>query len=450
MAGATDFDPGSFRDPASRVFSRDGVVKRALTEQGRSDWDALSKSGLLDDWQGRLVSTELAADGQTLVHDKIELWTYPYEWSFSMLKRAALFHLELNLAALERGLDLKDATPYNIQFVGLEPSFVDLGSFRPYRPGDPWIGYGQFCRMFLYPLLIQAYAGISFQPLLRGSLDGVDPDTANAMLKGQKLRPGVALDVALQARAQRKTTSNRDVRGELGAAGFKPEMITANLRRLVGIVSRLEWSPDSSTWAGYAECSHVATQRQAKADFVTVALRERSRHLVWDLGANDGYFSRLAAEQASLVLAADADHLVVDRLYRDLVKNGPRNVLPIVFDLANPSPGLGWRGRERRRLEDRGQPDLVLFLAVMHHLVVAGNLPLSEVVSWLASLHSEVVFEWVPPTDPMAKTLAINKRAGEIHPDYNERSLRTLLDSNFTTQAEKELEGRILFHLIPG
>ncbi len=449
MAGATDFDPGSFRDPASRVFSRDGVVKRALTEQGRSDWDALSKSGLLDDWQGRLVSTELAADGQTLVHDKIELWTYPYEWSFSMLKRAALFHLELNLAALERGLDLKDATPYNIQFVGLEPSFVDLGSFRPYRPGDPWIGYGQFCRMFLYPLLIQAYAGISFQPLLRGSLDGVDPDTANAMLKGQKLRPGVALDVALQARAQRKTTSNRDVRGELGAAGFKPEMITANLRRLVGIVSRLEWSPDSSTWAGYAECSHVASQRQAKADFVTVALRERSRHLVWDLGANDGYFSRLAAEQASLVLAADADHLVVDRLYRDLVKNGPRNVLPIVFDLANPSPGLGWRGRERRRLEDRGQPDLVLFLAVMHHLVVAGNLPLSEVVSWLASLHSEVVFEWVPPTDPMAKTLAINKRAGEIHPDYNERSLRTLLDSNFTTQAEKELEGRILFHLIP-
>lgn len=449
MAGATDFDPGSFRDPASRVFLRDGVIKRALTEQGRSDWDALSKSGLLEDWHGRLVSTELATDGETLVHDKIELWTYPYEWSFSMLKRAALFHLELNLAALERGLDLKDATPYNIQFVGQEPRFVDLGSFRPYRPGDPWIGYGQFCRMFLYPLLIQAYTGISFQPLLRGSLDGVDPDTANAMLKGQKLRPGVALDVALQARAQRKTTSNRDVRGELGAAGFKPEMITANLRRLVGIVSRLEWSPDSSTWAGYAECSHVATQRQAKADFVTVALGEGSRHLVWDLGANDGYFSRLAAEQASLVLAADADHLVVDRLYRDLVKNGPRNVLPIVFDLANPSPGLGWRGRERRRLEDRGQPDLVLFLAVMHHLVVAGNLPLSEVVSWLASLHSEVVFEWVPPTDPMAKTLAINKRAGEIHPDYNEESLRTLLDSNFTTQAAKELEGRILFHLIP-
>lgn len=445
-----DFDPGSFRDPASRVVLRDGVVARALTEHGRSDWDALAKSGLLEAWQGRLVSTELASDGRTLVHEKIPFWTYPYEWSFAMLKRAALFHLELNLAALERGLDLKDATPYNIQFVGQQPVFVDLGSFRPYRQGDPWIGYGQFCRLFLYPLLIQSYAGISFQPLLRGSLEGVDPETANAMLRGQKLRPGVALDVALQARTQRKTSTNRDVRGELGAAGFKPEMITANLKRLTGIVSRLEWSPDGSTWAGYTDCAHVASQRQAKADFVSVALGERRRQLVWDLGANDGHFSRLAAEQADLVLAADADHLVIDRLYADLVKNGPGNVLPIVFDLSNPSPGLGWRGRERRRLEDRGQPDLVLLLAVMHHLVVAGNLPLAEVVSWLDSLRSEVVFEWVPPTDPMAKTLSINKRAGEIHPDYNEESLRTLLDSHFSTHAEKELEGRrILFHLVP-
>jgi hypothetical protein len=257
------------------------------------------------------------------------------------------------------------------------------------------------------------------------------------------------LDVAMQARAQRNTSSDRDVRQELSSAGFKPEMIKANLKRLAGIISGLDWSPQSSTWSEYAQCDHVVTQRQAKSDFVTGALSEGRRHLVWDLGANDGHFSRLASRFADLVIAADADQLVVDRLFAELSAEGPKNILPLLFDLSNPSPGLGWRGRERRPLEERGRPDLVLMLAVLHHLVVAGNLPLSEVVDWLASLRSEIILEWVPPTDPMAKRLAVNKREGEIHSDYNEESLRSLLADRFSTNAEKELEGRILFHLSP-
>jgi ribosomal protein L11 methylase PrmA len=226
-------------------------------------------------------------------------------------------------------------------------------------------------------------------------------------------------------------------------------MIKANLKRLAGIISGLDWSPQSSTWSEYAQCDHVVTQRQAKSDFVTGALSEGRRHLVWDLGANDGHFSRLASRFADLVIAADADQLVVDRVFAELSAEGPKNILPLLFDLSNPSPGLGWRGRERRPLEERGRPDLVLMLAVLHHLVVAGNLPLSEVVDWLASLRSEIILEWVPPTDPMAKRLAVNKREGEIHSDYNEESLRSLLADRFSTNAEKELEGRILFHLSP-
>ena len=448
QTGETGFDPGSFRDPASRVVIREGRVERLLTEQGRTDWDAVSASGLLDAWNGRIVETQLASE-QVLRHELIPFWTYPYEWSFSMLKRAALLHLELNQAALARGIALKDASPYNIQFRGREPVFVDLGSFRSYRQGEPWLGYGQFCRLFLYPLLIQAYSGIPFQPLLRGSLDGIDPETANAMLKGQKLRAGVALDVAMQARAQRRAGSDRDVREELSSAGFKAEMIQANLKRLEGIIGRLEWKPDASTWSSYAQCDHVATQREKKADFVLNALGERRRRLVWDLGANDGHFSRLAAGHADLVVAADADQLVVDRLYLDIVRLGPDNILPLVFDLLNPSPGLGWRGRERRPLNERGRPELVLMLAVIHHLVVAGNLPLSEVMEWLASLGSEIIFEWVPPTDPMARKLAVNKREGEIHTDYNEESLRLLVSDLFATRAEQEIENRILFHLLP-
>lgn len=444
------FDPGSFRDPGGRVRWRGDSPERVLSADGRRDWVSVETSGLLRSLDDRVVPTSERRDGDdiVLVHERIPLWTYPYEWSFTMLKRAAELQLEILVTALEHGQTLKDATPYNFQFRGTRPVFVDLGSFRPYRSGEPWLGYGQFCRLFLYPLLIQAHAEIPFQPLLRGSLNGIDPEVAAAMLRGNRLKAGVALDVVLQAKAQRRA-AGRDVREELANAGFKLEMIQANLKRLRNLVSNLEWKPDSSTWSDYARCDHVASQRSPKAEFVASVMGLRRRRLVFDLGANDGHFSRIAAEHADLVLAADGDALVVDRLFRELETDKVENIVPLVYDISDPSPGLGWRGRERQSLEDRAQPDLVMLLAVIHHLVVGGNLPLSEVTAWLRSFDCEVIFEWVPRDDPMAIGLAVNKRSGEVHADYEEASLRKLLDNGFDIAREDKLEGRILFHLIP-
>jgi hypothetical protein len=226
-------------------------------------------------------------------------------------------------------------------------------------------------------------------------------------------------------------------------------MIKANLARLHRIVSGLNWVPAGSTWSSYGDCAHVGTQRERKADFVRRIAAQKQRAITWDLGANDGYFSRLTAPHSDWVVAADADELVIDRLFQSLGGSEATNVLPIVFDLSDPSPGLGWRGRERKRLDERSRPDLVLLLAVVHHLVVSGNLPLTEVIDWLRSLSSEVIFEWVPPTDPMARQLALNKRAGEIHLDYDETTLRQAINDRFGIASESALEGRILFHLIP-
>jgi hypothetical protein len=447
-SGDARFDSGSFRDPASRVRWRGDRVERVLTPQGLADWNALAHSGLLEAEHARLIKTE-SVDGEALLrHERVPFWTYPYEWTFGMLKAAALLQLELSGSALDRGLTLKDATPYNVQFRGVEPIFVDIGSFRPYQKGEPWLGYGQFCRLFLYPLLIQAHAGIPFRPLLRGSLNGIDPDIAQAMLRGNRLKQGVLLDVVMQARAQRKS-AGRDVRQELSEAGFKPEMIKANLARLHRVVAGLEWVPAESTWSEYSECSHVGSQRELKAEFVREIAAQKRRTLTWDLGANDGHFSRLAATHSDWVLAADADELVIDRLFQRLRGAETKNVLPIVYDLSDPSPGLGWRGEERKGLAERGRPDLVLLLAVVHHMVVSGNLPLVEVIDWLRWLGSEVVFEWVPPSDPMARQLSLNKREGEIHRDYNEHALRQAIGERFDVASEFELEGRILFHLLP-
>jgi hypothetical protein len=453
------FDPGSFRDPASRVILFEDRVARILTQQGLTDWEALAATNFFreETKSGRLIATQLEPDSRSnggnrvLTHELIPFWSYPYEWSFSMLKAAAQLQLDLLGKALDEGLTLKDATPYNIAFRGPKPVFIDIGSFRRYEAGEPWLAYGQFCRMFLFPLMLRAHAGIPFQPLLRGSIDGVAPDHVRNVLRGSRVfNPGVMVDVVMQARAERAlASSQRDLRQEMGAAGFSVDMIKANVRRLAGVIAKTVWRPDSSAWSNYASCSHVGTQRGPKEDFVRRVVSSRPRHLVWDLGANDGHFSKVAAPHADLVVAGDADELVIDSLYQSLAQDGPANVLPLVMDLADPSPGLGWRGRERRRLEDRGRPDLVLALALIHHLIISANLPLTEVVEWLVSLRSEVVLEWVPPDDPMSRQLAVNKRQHEIHADYTEESLRSLMRDRFEIRDESQLEGRRLLHLIP-
>lgn len=448
-----DFDTGSFRDPASRVFHRDGTVFRALSDTGLAAWRALRTAAPYESWvdSGRLIaSEEVATDrGIVLQHEKIPFWSYPYEWSFSMLRDAALLQLELLEEALAAGLNIKDATPYNIQFVGSSPIFIDVGSFEKYESGEPWLGYRQFCQQFLYPLLLSSHAGVPFQPLLRGSLDGISAPTAREFLRSRRsLKPGVLADVVLPARAGDKTGA-RSIRSELSSAGFDERIILANVRRLQRTIGKLEWSPDGSTWSEYSTCEHVAGHRSLKTEFVLRAAAQRRHGLIWDLGANDGHFARSVADHADTVVAIDGDEATVETLYSSLRHEGPTNVLPLVMNLSDPSPGLGWRGAERKSLGDRTRPGLTLMLAVLHHLVISANLPLRSVVSWLASLDSAVVLEWVPLDDPMSQQLSTNKRRNEIHADYDETSLRRYLDESFTIISEQPLDARRLFHLVP-
>ncbi len=449
------YDPGSFRDPASRVFfADDDSVRRVLSTAGASDWESVARSEAFGRWMaaGDVVSTEeLEHDGLTiLLHERIPVWTYPYEWTFSMMQEAALLQLRLLDEALDEGLTFKDATPYNVQFWGSKPVFIDVGSIRPWEEGEPWLGYRQFCQLFLYPLLLRAHAATPFQPLLRGSLDGISAETARSFLRGSKVfKPGALADVVLHARAER-SSRHRNVRDELGSAGFTRAMIQTNVRRLRKVVEKTTWQPSDSAWSEYAACDHVAGgQRESKAAFVEKVASEQRRRLVWDLGSNDGHHSRIVRSHADSVVAVDGDEWVLDRLYRALRSEDDRTITPLVMNLADPSPSLGWRGVERRRLEDRGSPDLVLALAVIHHLVVGANLPLTDVVDWLASLGAEVILEWVPPDDPLVVTLAANKKAAEIHSDYREDVLRALLGERFILVDEQPLDGRVLLRLQP-
>ena len=458
-------DPGSYRDPGSRVFHLDGNVYRFIDERSLSNWERLTETKFFSEGvaSGQIVDTELVSgygldedDGWAAVlrHERIPVISYPYEWTFSMLRDAALLQLDLLLAALAEGMILKDSTPFNVQWRGTSPVFIDIGSFEILEEGEVWVGYRQFLAQYLYPLMLTANVGVPFQPWLRGQPDGLTAQQMSSVMSRRDLmRKSGLLHVALLAKSERSQSgAGRDVRSEFKKAGFSKEMIENNVNGLRKIVSNLSWEPGTTRWNEYATgCDHVGLQRDAKAAFVSEMLSGGTQSTVWDLGANDGHFSRIAAETADLVLALDSDYAVLDDLFVSLQADGPQNILPLVQDLADPSPGIGWRGTERPPLVERSTPDVVLCLAVIHHLVIGRNIPLRAVVEWFGDLGADVILEWVAPDDPMVLGLTANRKPHELHQDYTEDDLRSYLGERFIIDREEELPGgtRRLFALTP-
>jgi len=453
-------DPGSFRDREGRVFTLEDRVLRALSPRAFAAWETLAATRFFHRLteEGKVVATrqvdfpeaELRALSPhwvaVLEHEPIPFVSYPYEWSFSMLRDAAELQLELLLEALEEGLILKDSSAYNVQWQGARPVFIDVASFEKWVEGDPWVGYLQFCQLFLYPLVLTAYRDVSFQPWLRGAIDGISPEECNRLLRlRDRFRPGVFADVYLQAKLQARSaresaaSAERSVRAELRQAGFRKEMIAHNVRRLRKIVGKLAWRRSRSEWAEYAEeNSYDRENREIKERFVREVAATRHWRLVWDLGSNTGVFSRIAAEHADYVVALDADHLAVDRLYRRLAAEGPGNILPLVGNLADASPALGWRHRERKALSERPRPELTLCLALIHHMVITANIPLPEFVDWLASLGSHLVIEFVTKDDPMVRKLLRNKE--DIYHDYEIPVFEACLGEHFEILRQEHLQ----------
>jgi ribosomal protein L11 methylase PrmA len=380
-----------------------------------------------------------------LRHERIPFVSHPYEWPFSMLKDAALLQLALGREALRHDLTLKDASAYNVQWRGAQPVFVDVGSFERLRPGEPWAGYRQFCMLFLYPLMLQAYRGVPYHAWLRGSLDGIAPAEARALLP--KRRRGVLTHVVLHARLEARYADAGDVKRDLKRAGFRKELLDANLRRLEKLVRRLEYKPGRTAWTEYA-ATNTYTDEEAgrKAAFVRAAAARHPGGLTWDLGCNDGTYSRVAAEHAGYVVAVDADHATVDGLYRAL--GGRTDVLPLVMSVTDPSPDLGWRGRERASLEHRGTPDLVLALALIHHVVIGGNVPVSQFLDWLRSLDCALVIEFPDRQDPMVQRL-LSGKAETANPDYDRETFERALAERFEVERTDRLGTRTLYEAHP-
>jgi ribosomal protein L11 methylase PrmA len=448
-------EPGSFRDPASRVVDDDGRVVRLLDERGLAAWEALSATPFYRSAveAGDLIdSTPLPSglDGAAgaLEHPRLPMITYPYEWTFSMLKDAAVLQLDLLERAIGAGLTIKDSTPFNVQFDRGRPVFIDIGSFEKYREGEPWLGYRQFTRQYLFPLMMRAWAGLPFQPWLRGDMEGPTAAQMRAILAGRKrFNTGRLMHVTLQARME-ASMSGAAVRADLKTAGFNADLILANVRKLRKLVESLSWGPDSAGWSGYHECTHVGRDREAKSEFLRGILGRVGPSRVLDLGANDGHFSMLAANAGAHTVAVDGDEAVLDDLY---LRSRGANISIALTDLTNPPPSQGWAGTERPSLLSRSRPDLVVAYGLIHHLIYTASVPPRAVLEWLRGLDAVVALEFVAPTDEMVTVLTANKLDQELHTGRTEPDFRRIATDLFQIRGEQSLGSgsRVLFELAP-
>lgn len=440
-------DGGSFRDPSGYVFLRDTDVIRTVNPIARESFRQVVDSGVIDSLvkAGLLIGTEiLSLDGikidefkgprgespcMLLRHPKIPFISYPYEWTFEQLRDASLAHLQVQMKALDAGVSLSDATPFNMQFLDGKVVHMDVLSLKPYEDGEHWAGYNQFCRTFLLPLLIESWCGVSFQPMLRGNIEGISLHDAMRLLPKTKLWTSLngIIHVAMHARIVEMANSTSAVKKGKAVAVLSKSQYKAILREMHNWIASLRSGRKTSYWTDYAAVNtYTNVMRDAKIGFISRwAKAEIQDGVVWDIGGNTGDYSKAALDAgaaAAIVFDSDLDSL--ERAYARR-KQG-LNILPVLMDLADPSPSQGWNQAERQGLNERTRPDGIMALAVMHHMVIGRNLPFEAVLDRFVSTAATGIIEFVPKTDPMVEEMLLHRQ--DVFIDYDEAHFLSYLE----------------------
>jgi hypothetical protein len=451
--GSRSILPSSFRDPDGYLFWSDGVLLRAVNESYRENYKLLLNSGLYDKLiENRLLIPHKEVDTNndvpawiTLQPEPIKFISYPYEWCFSQLKEAALLTLDIQSIALEYGMSLKDASAYNIQFHQCCPIFIDSLSFEPYSEGKPWVAYRQFCQHFLAPLTLMAKKDVRLGQLMRNHIDGLPLDLAGKLLpKRSWLNLGIMMHLHMHARTQRsfsdshstpsKTVSKLSTVSRVGLIGL--------LEGLRKTIAKLEWNPGNTEWGDYYNDTNYSDKAfEAKRHHVEEFLDNAGpQQEVWDLGANIGLFSRIASEKGFFTIAFDIDPSSVEINYRQVRKIGETTLLPLLLDLTNPSPGIGWNGTERESLVDRGPVDCIMALALIHHLSISNNVPFDKVASFFAQLCRKcLIIEFVPKSDSQVQRLLRSRT--DIFVNYDQDHFEKAFTQFFSIERAEPIEG---------
>jgi hypothetical protein len=456
----------SFRDPSGFLFEgQDGQLYRQVNRRYQADFELLHRSGLYEELSGNglLVDHDvlddvrpISADGFCVIRPRrLRFISYPYEWAFSALKDAALLTLDVQLRALSHGMQLKDASAYNVQFDGCRPLLIDTLSFERLDENKPWKAYGQFCRHFLAPLALMAKTHMDAGYLLRDYIDGIPLDVASRMLPLRtRLSIGLQLHLHWHSRMIGKYAATRPANeaGEKSGRPKKRELhmpknrLQAYLQNLRSTIQALRPNSSGTEWADYYDQnSYSSAGFQAKRELVERYLKLVKPATVWDLGGNTGVFSRVACELGSFTCAFDIDPACVEQAYLAGRKTKQANFLPLRMDLTNPSPSLGWAHVERASMADRGPADMIMALALIHHLAVSNNVPLPAVADFFRQLGKTLIIEFVPKQDIQVKRLLQNR--DDIFDHYHQTAFEESFRRHFDIRESQPVgrDGRILY-----
>jgi len=433
--------PGSFRDPSGFLFLRGGSLYRQVNTYYKDDYERLMGSGLYKELAGcglliphEEIGAEALVPGQAykvIRPEPVPFVSYPYEWCFSQLKDAALATLEIQKAALRFGMSLKDCSAYNIQFTRGKPVLVDTLSFEYYVEGRPWVAYRQFCQHFLAPLALMSRKDIRLSQLLRVYIDGIPLDLASALLPyASRFSFSLLAHIHFHAQAQVRLSAVQAQKptGRVGRLSFM-----GLIESLESAVKGLKWQAQGTEWSEYYQDTNYSPDGfQQKKDIISGFLGKIGPKTVWDLGSNVGIFSRIASRSAAFTVSFDIDPAVVEKNYLGCIKEGEENVLPLLLDLANPTPGIGWNNKERMSFFERGPVDMVFALALVHHLAISNNLPFDRIADFFAKICSWLVIEFVPKEDSQVQRI-LGVR-DDIFLEYDQQSFEREFRKHFEIQ----------------
>jgi len=428
----------SFRDPSGYVFEENGKIYRKINESYLDTYNCLMKSGLYEE----LLAQELIIPHKEMDFNVIKpnmvFISYPYEWSFSQLKDAAIATLKIQLIALKFGMSLKDASAYNIQFYKGKPVLIDTLSFEKYEEGSKWVAYKQYCQHFLAPLALMSYVDLRLSSLLKNYIDGVPLDLAAEILPFKaKFNLGIYLNIFVHAKAQKLHQS--DAKGVEGS--ISKFQLEALVDSLLSCTSKLKPKTQSTEWENYYTFTNYDDKSfEQKKNLVSKFIEEINPKKVWDLGGNIGVFSRIAADKEIDTVSFDIDPLAIEKSYLEVKEKNEKNILPLILDLTNPSPAIGFANEERDNVVSRAKNiDCIMALAIIHHLAISNNLPLEKIAEYFSRMSKNLIIEFVPKEDSQVEILLATRE--DIFPDYTIEGFEQAFSNYYNIKEKQSIEG---------
>jgi hypothetical protein len=447
-------DTSSFRDPSGFLFYKNDSIYRQINKFYKDDYQHLITSGLYSRLvESRLLIAHKEASIKGPVPDKaykviepdrIPFISYPYEWCFSQLKDAALATFKIEKIAMDYGMTLKDSSAYNIQFKNGKPVLIDTLSFKKYVKGETWIAYRQACQHFIAPLALMAFRDIRLNQLFRIYLDGIPLDLASALLPSStSFKASLLSHIHLHSKSQKHFA---DRKLNVGSHKISRLSFLALIDSLESTVKKMKWHPKGTEWADYYQDTNYSSQAfEDKKEIIKNLLQKTRSDILWDLGANDGFFSRIASSEGIYTVSFDIDPAAVEKNYLRSINNDETNILPLLLDLTNPSPPIGWENKERISIQERGPADTVFALALIHHLAISNNLPIGKIAEFFSSICRYLIIEFVPKDDSQIQRMLFTRE--DIFPDYAREYFEKKFKEYFTIKQIEKIKGskRVLY-----